>query len=186
MFKRITVILMAVCFCMTMFSVAFAAEDISTVTETADVELNSDGWSVLEVPVSPSIDGLMPLGGTETWKATSFTRVGTFTMEGNNLTPVKTIGADRDYLILRIDSFSCSKKVKLTVNIEEAYTEKVLGSRTSSLTTSGGEMYVLANVAKGDKVQIYFRIVDANGKYDDNLKCTITYSYCLSNSPAWG
>lgn len=174
---------MVLCMCTGVSSIAFAAEDTPGETITSEVQVGSDGWGVLEVPATTMDNTYETRGGAETWKATTLTKVGTFTMTGNNLTPVKTIGISRDYLLIRVDSFSASKPVKLTVQIREAYTGKVLSKKTSSATSSGKNLMTTCGVKKGDKVQIYFRVTDANGVYNDNLACKITYSYRLVNSP---
>ena len=198
MFKRFLATAMVVVMCLAMSSVAFASENISatnditnmlysdewTTIKDAELVVDENGYARLEVPTTALETGIVPYGGAETWSSGSITRVGTFTMEGNNLTPVKTIGTSNySYLGIRVDSFSCSKSVRLNLQIRRAYTTNVLGYANSNLGTSDSNIVAFAPVKNGDKVQIYFRITDANGNYDDNLRCTITYSYRLMNSP---
>lgn len=194
MFKRFTCMFLSAVMCLAMSAVAFAAEPTDantfvdnegwTKVEDAELTMLGDGWAMLEAPAEVAETGIMPMGGTETWSATDPTYVGSFTMEGNNLTPVKTIKSDKKNLCIIVDSYSCSKPVRLSVQIRKAYTSTVLGSSpNSTVATSGKYIVAVAPVSNGSKVQIFFRITDANGNYDDNLACKISYSYRLVNDP---
>lgn len=119
---------------------------------------------------------VMPRAGSEVWNKMN-AYVGKFTMEGNNLTPVKTVGLEKDSLNIVIDSFKCSKPVYLTVQIRKAYSSQVYAQATLGPSTSGGNRYFGTYIPKGTQIQISFRVTDVNGNYDDNLECTIEYSY---------
>lgn len=182
--KRFLAALLGCVMCFSLSVPAFAAETEkpdSFVEKGGVVTLDSNGEAVVEVPAE-ALNGadITPFaGGTETWSKTGGkVKVGTFTMTGNNLTPVKTVGVS-GYNLGIVTNFSSSKKVILTVSIRKAYTSTVLGGGIgkSTATTKGSVSTGLASVKKGDKVQIYFRVTDANGKYDTNLPCTITYYY---------
>lgn len=199
MFKRFVSMALLVIMCLTLSSIAFAADYTSSTAEDAntfvdncdwvtveDAELSmlGNGWAMLEVPANAVGTEITPFSGSETWSSTTATRVGTFTMEGNNLTPVKTIKSSMRNLMIHVDSYSCSKPVILSVQIRKAYTNTVLGKGSNySASTSGKSIFATAPISNGSQVQIFFRITDANGRYDDNLKCTITYSYRLVNDP---
>lgn len=134
---------------------------------------------MVEIPVPyTSSSNIIPFGGcTETWSTVgSKVNVSSFTMEGNNLTPVKTIGVS-NYNIGIYTDFSASQTVKVTTEIRKAYTSTVLANGASSTAKSGSYMTGLAYVNKGDKIQIFFRVTDSSGKYNDNLPCKITYYY---------
>ena len=185
--KRFFATLLALVMCLSMVPTAFAITEDTAVAENINVA-DEDGWVLLELP-SSNEDGSVAVpygGGTETWKWTGFMSenyVGSFTMEGNNLTPVKTLDPSLDggLNLEIIANYTCSTKVRLTVQIRKAYTSTVLAEDNSgyNYSTSGGANPVALNLKPGDKVQIYFRIVKDNGVYDDNLKCNISYSYSL-------
>ncbi len=178
--KRILAIAMAMLLCVFSPIMAYASETELSNKEggivTQEIEVNSDGWAMVEMPASNTESDIVPFGGgTETWNKDSAT-VGTFTMTGNNLTPVKTVGKSYEFLMVGAD-YSASKPVILTVQIRKAYTSTVLGQGKSSAASSGKNVTASYRCTKGDKIQIYFRVTDKNGKYNDNLACKITYRY---------
>lgn len=177
--NRILSILLATVMCVSTSSAVYATEETITANKkivTQEIEVNSDGWAVAELPVSAIEDEISPFGGgTEVWDQDGAT-VGTFTMTGNNLTPVKTIGKPYEILLVGAD-YTASKPVILTVQIRKAYTSTVLGSGKSSASSSGKNITASYRCHQGDKIQIYFRVTDKNGTYDDNLACKITYRY---------
>ena len=84
MFKRFLAFALAMCMCLSMATVASATE-VENNPLTAETEV----WKMTTVDAEEAV----PYGGAETRaKKTSFYNVGSFTMEGNNLTPVKTMG----------------------------------------------------------------------------------------------
>lgn len=182
MTKRFLSILLSMAMCLSLSATAFAteSEDYVTFRERGGVvTLNEKGEGMVEIPVSSLDDtNITPFGGgNETWSTTGKkVKVGSFTMEGNNLTPVKTIGVSGYNLGIYTD-FSANKSVKVTTEICKAYSSTVLAKGASSTAKSGSYSTGLAYVNKGDKIQIFFRVTDANGKYDDNLPCKITYYY---------
>ena len=102
MTKRIFSILLASIMCLSLSVTALAAESEEYVLPTeygncGSIVLNDNGEGVVEIPMSSNtIPSIIPLGGgTETWSTTGKkVLVGSFSMEGNNLTPVKTIGVN--------------------------------------------------------------------------------------------
>ena len=166
--KRFLSLLVAMIMCLGMSTMAFAAE-VPETTQNISVESNQ----------------AMPRGGVETWaKRTSFYNVGKFTMEGNNLTPVKTMGATGT-LSLRLDDVhhvGSLDSINLRVEIRNANTQAVLKSWTinnfwgvANHELSGG----LA-VKSGQKIQISFRAYDAaTGNYVASKPVYVSYSYRL-------
>ncbi len=177
--KRILAFAMTILMCLLSPIMAYASDiELSDEEEgivTQEVEVNNDGYAIIEISAPFTESNIVPLGGgSETWNKDAAT-VGTFTMTGNNLTPVKTVG--KPYEILMVNAkYSASKPVILTVQIRRAYTSTVLGQAKSSAASSG-KVTAMYGSSQGDKIQIYFRVTDKNGKYDDNLACKITYGY---------
>ena len=175
--KRIIPMLVAMAMSYSSSAVAFAAEtsnDVITSISSCDVTLCTD---ISETPRS----------GEETWHYTGYyyQYVGSFTMTGSNLTPVKTIPNDSTckYLIILAD-FSCSYSSKVKVEIVDSATGAVLASNTSSAGTSGS-VSVGGNVdVQGKKVQIRFILYDANGNYTPYRNCDVSYSYNLRGLPS--
>ena len=125
--KRIITVLLSLCMCLSMTGMAFATQSNSLEEGeiiTKEIKVNSDGWAMVEIPATSEENGIVPYGGTETWDEDS-AFVGSFTMTGNNLTPVKTIGKPYEFLLINTD-YSASKPVILTVQIRKAYTSTVL------------------------------------------------------------
>ena len=182
--KRFFAILLALIVCFSMSSTVFAIADTPTITETSGFNTEDDGWVLFDIPtITVGNDTVLPCSGTETWYGTGYSikNVGEFTMEGSNLTPVKTIGTTISNSCLGIYAdFESSELVTLTIQIRKAYTNTVLAEKKSGLTKSGSVVVKLLNVKKDDKVQIYFKVTDANGNYRDSLKCKVSYGYSLS------
>ena len=177
--KRLLSLLLATVLCLGMSSVAFAAE-----TPETSLEGNTAENVVEENQISDTANGEIVPFAAETWgKSTSFKKVGTFTMEGNNLTPVKTIGATGS-LSLRLDDVQAvgeMKNIHLIVQIKDHNTQKVLKEWSIyEFWHIQNHVSSSLNVKKGQKIQIYFKAFNANtGLYDDNQLVKITYSYRL-------
>lgn len=182
--RRFISTLLAMVMCVSFSSMAFAAEATEAdepmmIGETLTVTSDNNGEAVIEVPATAVENEILPMSGAETWsKVGGKVKVGSFTMEGNNRTPVKTIGVN-GYDLAIYAEYSCSKSVVLTAQIVKAYESTTLGGGDgdSVLGKTGKVSTGLAYVNKGDKVQIRFRIFDANGNYLPNQTCTITYWY---------
>ena len=172
--KRLFATLLCVIMCLSVSGTALAAESADSII--------GDNSSIMAIGGSEAV----PYGGVETWYYTGYISrfVGSFTMEGRNLTPVKTIATDpNNNRYLTIDAeFTCNSPSILTVEIREYPSGRVLASRSSGVTTSG-EVIVQAGSStsymSGKQVQIFFRITDANGNYIDNRQCNISYWYTL-------
>ena len=155
MFKRIATILLSVCMCFSFSSVAVATGIEGTTYATTSAT---------------------PRGGTETWSK-DYDYVGSFLMEGNNLTPVKNMGRTGQlYLVIEYEDYKLDEDVNVTVQIKNASTGKVLAQH-KSLTQKEGSFTVRLNVTKGQKIQVFFRVTDKNGNYNDSRKCAIKYWY---------
>lgn len=164
--KRILAIIMAMCLCLGMSTVAFAAEDNKGATEISTLAEGS---------------------GTSTWNGADYQYVGSFTMEGNNLTPVKTMGKAGKLTIHTCFGISNGKNGYVVVQIRDASSGKVLaelnrykkGLPASNYQADKHGDTVSTTVKKGQKVQIYFKVLDQNGKYQDGWNCGIRYYYSL-------
>ncbi len=114
--------------------------------------------------------GILPMAGTETWYA-GVGDAGSFTMQGFNITPVKTMG---DSGTLEIFGYYSQADglgaVSLIVEIREAYTGRVIASNDGD----GYEFSLSTPVTKGQKIQIYFGV-----KGNSSRKVSISYGYSL-------
>lgn len=166
--KRLLALLLTLVMCVGISSEAFAASGVPT---EANV-LSTDGGEI------------MPLAA-ETWgKTSTWKEVGGFTMEGNNMTPVKTIGASGK-LSIRLTAWALGPKeeIDLRVRIVEAYSEELLKEwwlYDRSLVVEF-ELPGSLSVKKGDQIQVYFRAYDPNtGNYLGSEEVMITYWYKLT------
>lgn len=98
-------------------------------------------------------------------------------MYGNNLTPVKTIGRDANQLMIYIDTIRIvsNPNCRMEIQVLEAYTDNVLA--TTGKQICGPNMSIKLHVAKGTKIQVYFRLYDMNGNYQDNYSAGFSYWY---------
>ncbi|MCI9245685.1 MAG: hypothetical protein HFJ30_00815 [Clostridia bacterium] len=186
--KRFLAMLMAVAMCMGMTTAAFAAAPT-----LADEETFGSGvavWDEEEQAYVAEIDAsAMPLGadGNATWSSSNYTYVGEFEMLGNNLTPVKTMGKSGRLMIYTFFSFKSGTGYVVT-QIKNASTGKVLAennryanghSPTQWQVDKHGDT-VETNVTKGQKVQIFFRILSDTGRFQASRTCFIRYYYSLT------
>jgi len=171
MSKRFLSVLLALAMCLGITTMAFAAE--------GPLEENSS--TLLSVPSTTNDFGIVPYGGVETWNKTSAT-VGTFTMTGNNLTPVKSIGRTGKLYITADyeDAGSGSaKNIKLLIQIVNADTQK---TRIEWMTPASSykrnwESPTGLSVTSGQKIQVFFKAFDETGNYLSNRNVKITYGY---------
>lgn len=154
--RRFLSILLVVVMCFATSTVAFAEEDT--------VENTYESISIARA-------------GTEVWDNPVKTTCGTFTMTGNNLTPVKTIGVNSRILYIIIDSYSSNQPVYLTVQIRKAYTSVVLAEEVFGPSSSGENKILSTYIPYNTQIQINFIVTNASGEYISSLPCTITYSY---------
>lgn len=99
---------------------------------------------------------IMPLSGRETWYAGGG-KVGSFTLEGGNVTPVKTMG---DSGKLRIYGFADAENNGnpwwIRIQIEDYNTGKILAEGTTGSKTSSQQVYSISfDVTKGQQFRIY-------------------------------
>lgn len=104
--------------------------------------------------------GIMPCGGTETWYAGDGL-VGSFTLEGDNLTPVKTMGASGKLRVYgTAESNNNGNPWWIRVQIKDAYSGKVLAESNSIFSTDSLQAYsVSLNVTKGQQIRVYMYYV---------------------------
>lgn len=186
--KRLLAIFMTMVMCLSMSAHAFAAENVDNAVkdsvtsseETVDVE----DLQFIDIPSASAGGGTAGINsGVETWDFTGYMGyyAGGFTMEGHNLTPVKTIATNsyNQYLVISTNFSQCSAASKIRVQIKEYPSGNILAQNTSSVGTSGSVTVAAGPGMSGKKVQIDTRIYDANGNYIDSRTCRIDYWYTL-------
>lgn len=160
--KRLFVVILTLCMCLGSSTVAFAAEKSP---ENNDIHISAT-------------NEVVPYSGEEIWNGSGTVHVGSFTMEGNNLTPVKTTGyAGQLAIITNFRSTRSNTPVYLRVEIRDWATQRVLGYKMTNTATQSGSLTVQANVNWHQKIQIFFKVFDRNGNYSSTLPCWIDYSY---------
>lgn len=179
MVKRIIVSILTLAMCFSMSSTAFAVE------AKKDTPKENSGIEVSESILATENAEIVPFGGAETWsKTSSFRNVGSFTMEGNNLTPVKTMGG-AGQLSIRLDDVypvNSLDSIDLLVQIVDHNTQKVLKEwKIYDFTyLANYELSGSVNVQSGKKIQVFFKVFDTDtGKYNDSRQVKINYSYRL-------
>lgn len=184
--KRFFATLLALVMCLSLAPAALATGEETSddfIAEGQLLEFDENGEAILEFSMPNDDAGITPYGGgVETWSGTKkvWHTVGSFNMEGNNLTPVKTINASNCGVGIKV-TYSCSKPIEMIVQVRKAYkTDWVSLGHNDTISTSGtfatGECHT---VSYGTKVQVFFKIYDADGNYDDNLRCYVSYKYML-------
>lgn len=138
------------------FNVAYAAENISTIPKE-DVEMSNN-------------TEIVPFAGTEVWNQTE-AYVGMISMDGNNLTPVKTIGRNADQLMIYSEGqrVVSNPNCKMEIQVRKAYTNTVLASSGKQQCGPTRPIYVKFHIEKGTQIQVYFRLYDLNGNYQDSF-----------------
>lgn len=164
MVKRFLATLLTMCMCFSMSTVAFAKET-PEVSATDEVLATSDSSEV------------SPQAGTELWDGAGTVHVGSFTMKGRNLTPIKTTGySGRMAIITDYNSTVSNTPVILKVEIRDAATQRVLGSSVTNAQQSG-QITTYADVNWHQEIQIFFQVYDKNGNYSSTRPCWISYYY---------
>lgn len=169
MSKRFLAILLVAIMCLGFTQTAFASEQVSDECELISI---SD-----ENSISPQT-----IGGTETWnKDSDFSSK--FTFYGNNLSPVKTIGRTgyyKLYIDFNMADIGSSTPVRLRTQIRDAYSSSYYKDLELGPTTSFSDTLPGVYLTKGTKIQIFFKVLDKNGKYDANRKMKMRYGYYYS------
>ncbi len=158
--RRFFAVLLAVCMCLGLTTTAFASEGDNGATA---------GYSEIT-----------PRGGTEIWSSDRDI-VGSFTLVGNNRTPVKTMGkTGLLYITLKFNAGNVSKKVR--VRIENADTLAVLADWTTpaaysfdGLVSSNG-----LRVTNGQRIMVEFTLYNSDGSADPNGSLYLTYGYAFN------
>lgn len=178
MLKRFLSFFVAMAICLGMPCTAFAAEVSTNDVVDSNVTTANEDWATLEVPdETGSVVAPLTIGGTETWIGSD--RSNEFTFYGNNLTPVKTIG-QTGKLYLYVCFTNLGTPVKLRIQIRDADTQEVMDYRTIGPTDYyENDTTMIYPVEKGDRIQISFRVYDANGNYDDDRPLRIVYGYYI-------
>lgn len=189
MMKRFLAFFTTLVMCFTIpMNTALAAEVIPSNQENT-VITHDDGWTLLEMPDSLANNIIQPInrstvnaiepftiGGTETWYE-GMDWSNTFTFYGNNLSPVKTMGITGKLYMHVI--YNSSTPVKLVFQIRKAGTSQTLANWTVGANTYYENDFPPISVTKGQKIQIYFKVLDKNGNYDTNRPLSISYGYVL-------
>ena len=175
MFKRFFTFLLAIVMC---FSVGSTALAVEPETSNLTVSATDDDWNLVEVSNPENGIELYTIGGTETWyEGGDFSDH--FTFYGNNLTPVKTIGTTGN-MNLYVFFNNGNTPVKLEVQIRKAGTSENIAKWTLGPTAYYEHTLPTISVTKGQKIQIYFRVLDQNGNYNTNRPLTMLYGYFLT------
>lgn len=136
--RKLTSILLAVLSAMCLTGMCYAEETTTATMPTADVTTDA-----------------VARAGTETLYAGTGS-IGSFYLEGNNLTPVKTMGASGTFSLFGTASCSSSKYWQICVQIYDANTDAVLATAYTSGSSYNHQYYIIdLNVTKGQKIQIY-------------------------------
>lgn len=136
--RKLTSILLAVLSAMCLTGMCYAEETATATVPTADVTADT-----------------VARAGTEKLYAGSGC-IGDFYLEGNNLTPVKTMGASGTFSLYGTASCSSSKYWQICIQIKDAYSGEVLKTAYTTGTSYNYQYYSMEiTVTKGQKVQIY-------------------------------
>ena len=169
--KRLLSCALALCMLLGMSMVAFATE----MPEMAN--------KVVQPSASVEDNSIDPRSGEELWNGHNIVYVGTFTMTGNNLTPVKTTGYTGPLAIITdYTSTRSNTPVLLRVEIRDWATQEVIAYNTTTVAKQSGRIVVQGDVGWHQKIQIFIKVYDKNGNYDTNLPCKISYSYTFYNA----
>lgn len=138
--RKLTSILLAVLSAMCLTGICYAEETTTATVPTADVTADTVARAGRET--------LYAGGGS----------IGSFYLEGNNLTPVKTMGISGEFTLFGRATCSSTKAWWVRVQILDAYTGDVLAS-TKTYSSTGldtiQDYSMSINVTKGQKIQIY-------------------------------
>lgn len=160
--KRLFAVILTLCMCLVNVTTAFATEESLENSEKSTFVTNE----------------VIPYSGEEIWDGSGTVHVGSFTMEGNNLTPVKIAGYSGPLAIItNFRSTRSNTPVYLRVEIRDWATQRVLGYKMTSTAMQSGNLTVQANVDWHQKIQIFFKVFDRNGNYISTMPCWIDYSY---------
>ncbi len=136
--RKLASILLAVLSAMCLTGMSYAEETTTAAALTADVTTDA-----------------VARAGTETLYAGTGC-IGDFYLEGNNMTPVKTMGASGSFSLFGTAECSSSKYWQICVQIRDAYTGSVLATDYTTGSSYNHQYYIIdLNVTKGQKIQIY-------------------------------
>ena len=135
--RKIASILLAVLTSICLTGMSYA-ETITTEAPTADVTADT-----------------VARAGTETiYKGSG--SIGSFYLQNNNLTPVKTMGAAGTFSLFGTASCSSSKSWQICVQICDAYTGNVIATDYTTGSSYNFQYYSIEiSVTKGQKIQIF-------------------------------
>lgn len=136
--RKLASILLAVLSAMCLTGICYAEETTTATVPTADV----------------TADTVARAGRETLYKGTG--SIGSFYLEGNNLTPVKTMGASGTFSLFGTAEGSSSKYWQICVQICDANTDAVLATDYTSGSSYNFQYYSMEiSVTKGQKIQIY-------------------------------
>lgn len=113
------------------------------------------------------------------WSSFEWEKVGGFTMEGNNMSPLKEITVDCDTVIVRVDEFSSPEPVIFHFLLIYEDTHIIAEELVLPATTKGENIELSGKVKKGDRLSVFTQVFKEDGTYDPNLTCKLSYSYRL-------
>ena len=108
-----------------------------------------------EAPTADATADTVARAGTETLYKGSGS-MGSFYLEGNNMTPVKTMGASGKFSLFGTAECNSSKYWQICVQICDAYTGNVLATDYTTGSSYNFQYYSMEiSVTKGQKIQIF-------------------------------
>ena len=113
------------------------------------------------------------------WDAFEWTEVGEFSMEGNNLTPLKEIAEDCKEVSVRIDHFVSAEPVVFLFKLEFENRHIIAEKLVLPATEEGKDIVLTGSVKKGDRMRVFTQVFREDGEYVPDLECTLKFSYKL-------
>lgn len=136
--RKLTSILLAVLTAMCLTGMCYAEETTTATVPTADVTADT-----------------VARAGTETLYAGTGS-IGSFYLQNNNLTPVKTMGSSGTFSLFGTAEGSSSTYWQICVQIRDAYTGSVLATDYTTGSSYNFQYYSMEiSVTKGQKLQIF-------------------------------
>lgn len=113
------------------------------------------------------------------WSSFDWEKVGGFTMEGNNMSPLKEIAADCNTVTVRIDDFKSPEPVIFHIQLIYDDTHIIAEKLVLPAAAEGENIELAGNIKKGDQIRVFTQVFKEDGTYNPDLTCELSYSYML-------